>query len=224
MKPIIDPKHMAGIRDIADAREAADQFFSIRKMQVAKHGPRVGARRYPRTGAPGSAYDPTCIARTDGRGRVDDERCTDTPQNCHAAILGFNSVEGEVAGGSTFPLAGGGGAAIATSTLIISSGNAGSYRASEFFFEARDAAAGFGAVPGLVTSAQISGSEQLVGAGGAFGITSAVFALTNEPLPVNWIPWQDSGQQRLQLQFGNFLAAAVTIEVFGCFWGDRVPQ
>lgn len=133
-------------------------------------------------------------------------------------MLGFNTIAGEA---PDFPVAGGA-PGINEGSVIVSSGNAGTYKAVKFFFEARDSAAGFAVVPALLTSATISGCEQLVGTGGEFGITSAVFALTCEPLPINWDAWQDSGQQRLTLRFGNFLAAQVEIEVFGVFWGDRV--
>lgn len=213
----IDPTkdHMQSIRDAVDAREASDAFHRALAAHQRKHGPVVGGRRNPRAGQSSAGYpDGGCASP-----RQDAARCTTTPQNCHASILGFNSVFGTVAAGA-FPLVG----ANASATLRINAGNAGRYRPSEFFFEARDSAAGFGAVPCLLVSAFISGSEQLVSTGNATGIPSAVFALTNEPLPVNWNSWSNSGQQQLDLQFTNFLAVGVTIHVFGCFWGDRMPD
>jgi len=223
-----------GIRDVKDAREASDKFAAIRRMQQAGKFPQVGGPgrgRYPRTGAqaPGTSAGgngaPTGGGSCGGSplsntsGRTDDARCF-TDNACHASILGFNTLEGDT---SDFPLLGGAGT-VAEGSLIVSSGNAGSYRGTHLFWEGRDSAAGFAVVPTLLTSAVISGSEQLVGSGGEFGITSAVFALTCEPLPINWCAWQDSGQQRLTMRFGNFLAVAVETEIFGVFWGDRVPS
>ena len=231
-----------GIRDIKDAREASDRFAAIRRMAQAGKFPQVGGPgrgRYPRTGAqmPATSMGARGVGGADpGRtggsgvscggsplyntsGRVDDSRCFDD-NACHASILGFNTLEGDT---NDFPLAGGAGT-VAEGSLIVSSGNAGSYRGTHLFWEGRDAEAGYAVVPTLLTSAVISGSEQLVGSGGEFGITSAVFALTCEPLPINWCAWQDSGQQRLTMRFGNFLAAAVETEIFGVFWGDRVPS
>ena len=234
-----------GIRDIKDAREASDKFAAIRRMAQAGKFPQVGGPgrgRYPRTGAQMPATSMSTAAGPDGggggggrqggtglscggsplsnsSGRVDDSDCF-TNNLCHASILGFNTLEGDT---NDFPLAGGVGT-VAEGSLIVSSGNAGSYRGTHLFWEGRDSAAGYAVVPTLLTSAVISGSEQLVGSGGEFGITSAVFALTCEPLPINWCPWQDSGQQRLTMRFGNFLAALVETEIFGVFWGDRVPS
>ena len=228
-----------GIRDVKDAREASDKFAAIRRMAKAGKFPQVGGPgrgRYPRTGAqaPGSSAGSTLSAAgrqggtglscggsplSNSSGRVDDSRCFDD-NLCHASILGFNTLEGDT---SDFPLAGGAGT-VAEGSLIVSSGNAGSYRGTHLFWEGRDSAAGYAVVPTLLTSAVISGSEQLVGSGGEFGITSAVFALTCEPLPINWCAWQDSGQQRLTMRFGNFLDIAVETEIFGVFWGDRVPS
>lgn len=221
MTKFIDPTRdqMQSIRDIADARGMSEMFFRKQAEHVRKHGPvapSVGARRYPRTGQGSAAGFPNGACASP---RVDDPRCTDQPKNCGSTILGFNSLFGTTANG-VFPLAG----ANATAGILINAGNAGKYRARELFWEARDAAAAFAAVPSLLTSALISGSEQLSGTGAAFGITSAVFALTNEPLPVNWNGWSNSGQQQLTLQFVNYLAAGVTIQVFGCFWGDRMPD
>lgn len=216
MGKFIDPTrdHLQGVRDITDAREASALFFAAQKAHVAKHGPVVGARsRYPRAGQSTSAPGAGGCAVP----RRDSERCRTKRDECGTSVLGFNSVFGTVQAG-VFPLVGGN----TSATLRIDSGNAAEYRGEKIFFECRDAAAGFGVVPGLLISAFISGAEQLVGTGNVFGITSAVFALTNEPLPINWAPWQNSGQQQLDLQFTNFLAAAVTIQVFGVFWGTRM--
>lgn len=218
----IDPTRdgMQSIRDIVDARGASDMFFSKQAEHVRKHGPvspSVGAgRRYPRTGqtSAGGYGNGGCVSP-----RVDDPRCTDQPDACGATILGFNSLFGVTANG-VFPLAG----ANATAGITVNAGNAGKYRARELFWEARDAASGFAVAPSLLTSALISGSEQLSGTGAAFGITSAVFALTNEPLVVNWTSWSNSGQQQLTMQYVNYLAAGVTLQIFGVFWGDRMPD
>jgi hypothetical protein len=212
MGKFIDPTrdHMQGIRDIADAREASALFFASQQEHVKKHGPVAGGR-YPRAGQ--SGYPGGCATP-----RTDPAKCRapGTGNEC-GSILGFNSVFGTVQAG-VFPLVGGN----TSATLRIDSGNASRFRGESVFFECRDAAAGFGVVPGLLISAFISGAEQLVGTGNPFGITSAVFALTNEPLPINNWEWENSGQQQLDLQFTNFLAAGVTIQVFGVFWGTRM--
>jgi hypothetical protein len=222
---ILDPSFVDGVRDVADAEEAADRYFSIlAQAQGMKVAPRVGQSRHPRIGQGGTQNPGDCATHINPYigGRSGDPSC-DEPQQCYADVLGFNSIAGVVADG-TFPLVGGFGTGtpITTASLDISSGNASSYRPRRFFYELRDSASGFAVVPGLLTSAQISGVEQLVSAGGAGGITSAVFTLTNEPLPIGWMDFQDRGQQQLRLQFGNFLDPAVTVHAFGVFWGDRV--
>lgn len=221
---ILDQSFVAGVRDIADAKQAADRYFAmLAQSQGTSLAPRVGNRR-PRTGSPTSQGDcATHINKYTG-GRSGDPSCA-TPQSCGDDILGFNSIAGVLAPGSVaFPFAGGFGTAVpvTVATLAVDSGNAASFRPRKFFFELRDSAGGFGVVPGLLTSAIVSGVEQLVSAGPAGGISSAVFTLTNEPLPVGWMDFQNQGQQVLNLTFGNFLAPAITTHAFGVFWGDRV--
>lgn len=213
-----------GIRphDVKDAREASGDYFEARRvweenLRSRNVSPQVGARRRARVGAT-SAPGGYCRTSRSADGGVSQTSRTgcDSPE-C-ADILGFNSLP--VAG---FPQAGGGvGVITATPNVVVGSGNARAFRPSALFFEGRDNAAALGVVPCLLTGAQISGIEQLVDAAAGAGITSAVFALTNEPLPIAWDDFENQGQQQLTLNFANILAAGVTLEVFGVLWGGRL--
>jgi len=210
-----------GIRyhDVQDAREASANFAAAKREYLRnlasmgeKSGASVGARR-ARVGANGACR----TSQSAAGGVTQTSRTGCASPNC-ADVLGFNSLP--VAG---FPQAGGGvGVITATPNVVVGSGNARAFRPSALFFEGRDAAAALAVVPCLLTGAQISGIEQLVSNAAGAGITSAVFALTNEPLPIAWDDFEDQGQQQLTLNFANVLAAGVTLEVFGVFWGGRL--
>ena len=203
------------IRDNQDARDAAERHFSQRKQaQTGSRWSKMGAADNcpPNHGRGGG---------TQGQppgGRRGDPAC-DVPSECRGDVLGFNTLAD-----ANWPVAGGAGVSAPTPGVVVGSGNAQAFKPRSIFFEARDAAGGYAVVPALLTSAVVSGSEQLVSAGAATGITSAVFALTNTPLPVAWQGFTDTGQHQLTMLFGNFLAAGVTIEIFGVLWGDRIGR
>lgn len=157
---------------------------------------------------------------SDTVGRVGDD-CGEAPSDCGGDILGFNSLAA-----ATFPIASVAARTVVTNAtaLTVGSGNADAYKAREFFFEGRDGAAGFGVIPSLLISAEISGNQQLVSSAAANGIPSSVFALTNEPLPVKWRKFANTGQQQLLLTFGIYLAAGVQADFFGVMWGDRAER
>lgn len=224
---------MNGVRDIKDAREASAQHFAAMKQQLRGVRPMVGARRYPRTGAEGSAtnvalpakqrgetdgaYGRRCAAIVKFGGRVGRPEC-DTPTACHGDVLGWHSL-----GATDFPITGGAGTiAVNATALSVNSGNAKTFKPREMFFEARDSATDFAVVPGMLVSANISGTEQLVGDDSTSAITSSVFALTNEPLPVSWDGFSTVGSNILKLTFGSFMDSAITSHFFGVFWGDEI--
>ncbi len=217
---------MRGLRDhdVKDASEASSQYFEARRvweedLRSRRSNPAsVGARR-SRTGAasdrPGSEVCRTTETADGGIAQTSRTLCS-SPE-C-SDVLGFNSLPV-----AAFPQAGGGvGVITATPNVVVGSGNARAYKPAALFFEGRDNAAALAVVPCLLTGAQISGIEQLVDAAAGAGITSAVFALTNEPLPIAWDDFENQGQQQLTFNFANILAAAVTLEIFGVLWGGRL--
>jgi hypothetical protein len=93
------------------------------------------------------------------------------------------------------------------------------------FFEGRDAANALAVVaPTILSSAIIAGQEQLLSTAAGTGLSSAVFGLTSAPLPIGWDAWSTNAQQTLTMIYGNVQAAAVTLEIFGIFWGQGSDQ
>lgn len=211
------------VRDIHDAREASAEHFAKLQEQAKSGAPMVGSRRYPRTGQRTSSssikgHASRCASHViPGGGRVGRPEC-DTPAPCHGDVLGWHSL-----GATDFPIAGGAGTIATNATqLVVNSGNANAFKPRELFFEARDSTSNFAVIPGMLVAANISGTEQLVGDDSSAAITSSVFALTNEPLPVSWDAFSTVGANTLKLTFGNYLAVGVTAHFFGVFWGDEV--
>jgi len=216
MKQLLTTQEIAGIRDLSDAQEASDVHFDrlgllyrlLKKTGVSSTGIRTS------TDAAGC---PTGIAISADGGIVQTHRGPQCVRPACADILGFNTLNV-----ANFPVAGGGvGVVTNTAAVVISSGNASAYTATQFFFEGRNAAAGLANVPCLLSDVSVSGIDQLVDNANTSGITSAVFALTNEPLYVGWDTFMDRGAKQLSLTFANILAVAVTLEIFGVLWGSR---
>lgn len=237
MKPSLLSHHphaqdyIAGARDVLDAREAADRYFADLDALRSGKGlsilarPRVsiGAGR-PRVGVT-SAVGPACDPRRtasgggptpDGQGPCQPgDDCGDLPDICGATILGFNSLTDP-----NFPQIGPVAPAVfTTQQLFVNSGNCCSYKPRKFFFEVRDVNNAFAVSPGLLVSAIVAGQEQLASGVIANGIPSAVFALTCEPLDVNWVKFTNTAQHNLALTFGFFITGASN-HVFGAMWGD----
>jgi len=140
--------------------------------------------------------------------------CDEAPY-CGGDILGFNTLEA-----ANFPLAGPVAPVVATAAAInVSSETADVYQPRALFYEFRDVEQGFAVVPGLLQDARIGPAQQTIGGAIGNGITSAVFALTNTPLPVGWDAFRNVGGQTLQLTFANFLVGT-NAQVFGVLWGD----
>jgi len=140
--------------------------------------------------------------------------CDEAPY-CGGDILGFNTLEA-----ANFPLLGPVAPIAATAAAInVSSETADVYQPRALFYEFRDVEQNFAVVPGLLQDARIGPAQQTIGGALANGITSAVFALTNTPLPVGWDAFRNVGGQTLQLTFANFLAGT-NVQVFGVLWGD----
>lgn len=205
-----------GVRyhDVKDAKEASAMFaeakLKYRKelAQIAdRHGQSEAARVGMRRGG-------TRRTRMGSQGTGNPGVCTPSPSD---DMLGFNTLP--TAG---FPVTGGGvGVITATPGIVVTSGRACSFCPNALFFEGRDAANALAVVaPTLLTSAIISGQEQLIDSTNTGGITSAVFGLTNSPLPISWESFTNTGQQSLTMIYANTQAAAVTLEVFGIFWGE----
>lgn len=210
---LLTDKEIASIRyhDLADAKEAGNLHYD-RLARLLK-GESIRAL----TGGSAAPGCPPGLFRSPDGGLVQGHRGPACPTPACADVLGFNTLNV-----ANFPVAGGGvGVVTATPVVTISSGNASAFKATAFFFEGRDAAANLANVPCLLTDVSVSGVDQLVDNGNTSGITSAVFALTNEPLPVGWDPFMDRGAKQLNLTFANILLAAVTLEVFGVLWGSR---
>jgi hypothetical protein len=216
MNHLLSTQEYNGIRDVRDAKEASnvhfDRLANLRRFLSKKsHASSTGVRG---SAAPGC---PSGISSSPDGGIVQTHRGPKCATPACADILGFNTLDV-----ANFPVAGGGlGVVTNTNAITISSGNASAYKATQFFFEGRDAAAGLANVPCLLADVAVSGIAQLVDNGGTSGITSAVFALTNEPLYVGWDAFMDRGAKQLTLTFANILAAAVTLEIFGVLWGSR---
>lgn len=142
------------------------------------------------------------------------ESCDEAPY-CGGDILGFNTLVN-----ANFPIPGPvAPAVVANAVLNVTSETADVYQPRAIFFEFRDALQAFAVVPGLLLNAVIGPAQQTIGGQNQNGITSAVFALTNTPLPVGWDAFRQVGGQTLDLTFGNFLPGTST-EVFGALWGD----
>jgi hypothetical protein len=212
MRQLLTQQELNSIRDNADAREASNVHFDrlaqlIQRARSASTGQGSAA-----PGCPGG------IIRTNDGGIAQGPRGPACATPACADVLGFNTLNV-----ANFPLAGGGLGVLTNANVIqVSSGNASAFKPTAFFFEGRDAAAGFANIPILLSDVSVSGVDQLVDNANTSGITSAVFALTNEPLPVGWDTFMDRGAKQLSLTFGQYFAAAVTMEVFGVLWGSRV--
>ena len=218
MKQLLSHQEIAGIRDLPDAREAADVHFDrlglltrlLRKTAMSS----TGARIAPKAGCP------TGIATGVDGGIVQTHRGPECVRPGCADILGFNTLNV-----ANFPFAGTAVGTVAnTAAVVVGSGNAQAFQATQFFFEGRDNANALANVVCLLADVSVSGVDQLVDNANTSGITSAVFALTNEPLYVGWDAFTDTGNtKRLNITFANILAAAVTLEIFGVLWGTRDP-
>ena len=140
------------------------------------------------------------------------------PEFCSGDLLGGNTINN-----AAFPLAVDAGDVVTESnTVEVRSETADAYRGRYFFWEGRDVNQGYGAQVSLLTQAKIGHAEQLVATGPDFGITSAVFALTNAPLPIGWDEWTNVGAP-LQLRFGGFVPDGALQFLF-VFWGDAAYQ
>lgn len=196
--------------DLSDAKAAGALHFE--RLRRLLRGERISL-----TGGSAAPGCPPGIFTSPDGGIVQGHRGPACPTPACADVLGFNTLNV-----ANFPVAGGGvGVVINTPVVTISSGNASAFKATSFFFEGRDAANALANVPCLLADVSVSGIDQLVDNSNTSQITSAVFALTNEPLPVGWDPFMDRGAKQLNLTFANMLAAAVTLEVFGVLWGSR---
>lgn len=239
-KQIFTQEDFQGIRDFQDALAASDEFFARlaqSRGETFKAPARVGgASRYKRNrvGANGNgsaggnvALDDGCNIRRRGSNnggplstdRDCDNPCTDIGQPCGADILGFHSLDASAVG---FPLV-----SAAPGTLSVEGSievgpglNCTRYTPRHVFFIGRDRAAAYGAVPALLTSAVISGGEQLAATGTRNAIPTDVFNLTEEPLPVNWSAFTTVQGSTLNLKFASYLGAGSAVDIFGAFWGD----
>lgn len=169
----------------------------------------IRAAEVSKANIPHSQADDPQVGRTG-------DACGEVPSDCGGDILGFNSLT--IAGFPTLAVAAR--TIVPSVNLFVGSGNADAYKPRELFFEARNPVAGFGVIPSLLISAIIAGDQQLVSGVPANGIPSSVFALTNEPLPVKWRKFANTGNQQLALIFGIYLAAPAQADFFGCMWGD----
>ena len=203
--------------DLKDAREAKGVHFDrLDRLVQESRKAMTGARNTTRPGCPPGLGG---LVQAPGGGLAQGPRSGEVCEvPACADVLGFNTLNV-----GTFPFAGGGLGVVTNVTVItVESGNATAFQPTKFFFEGRDFAAGLGNVPCLLADVSIAGVDQLVDNSATSGITSAVFALTNEPLPVGWDPFALTGAQRLFLTFANILAVAVTLELFGVIWGSRL--
>ena len=213
MMHLLNNQEYASIRDNTDAREASNVHFD----RLARL--RRGDRSVAMTGANGSAGCPPGLMNMPGGGIAQTHRGPGCDTPACADIIGFNTLNV-----ANFPVAGGGvGVVTATPTITVSSGNASAFKPVAIFFEGRDAANALANVVCLLSDVSISGVEQLSDNSNTSGITSAVFALTNTPLPVGWDEFTDRGTKQLSMIYSNVLAAAVTLELFGVIWGSRIP-
>lgn len=209
---LLTHKEIKSIRhhDMADAREAGSIHWDRYRRLLR-------GEKFASTGATAPGCPPGIFNSADG-GIVQGHRGPACPTPACADVLGFNTLNV-----ANFPVAGGGvGVVTATPVVTVTSGNGSAFKATAIFFEGRDAANALANVVCLLSNVQVSGIDQLVDNGNTAGITSAVFALTNNPLPVGWDPFMDRGQKLLSLTFANILAAAVTLEIFGVMWGSRI--
>lgn len=214
MLHLLEQYEYESIRDVPDAREASNVHFD----RLARL--RRGDRKIALTGANGSAAGcPPGLINLPGGGMAQTHRGPACPTPACADIIGFNTLNV-----ANFPVAGGGvGVVTNTPGIVVGSGNASAYKPAALFYEGRDNANALANVVCLLSDVQISGVQQLVDNANTAGITSAVFALTNEPLPVGWDEFTDRGQKQLTMIFSNVLAPAVTLEMFGVLWGSRIP-
>jgi len=139
------------------------------------------------------------------------------PSDCGGDLLGFNTLTLDA-----FPIGvPAPGAVVSEGTINIGSQTADKFKPRYLFWEGRDVSQGYAVVPSLLLRATVGVAQQTVGRGAFNAITSAVFALTNTPLPVGWDAFRNIEGQTLSIEFGNFLPAVGTsVEFFGCLWGD----
>jgi len=230
-----------GAPDVKDIREARSALWAsdfardtakVHEETLARVGMRGGMMRgYPRVGqaacppvtGPGMGVAPGVSAATRSIPQAalqgyamnpSPQACTDEVP-CHAHLFGFNTF-----GTAGFPLAGG--AAIVN--LNLQPTNTQRYKPAYLFWEARDNAAGLGAVIGLLVNATINGNQQFTtsGTGVGGGIPSSAFSV-DTPLDVR--TWQDFSSlpsNNLVLGFNNPGAGAVLSHFLGVFWGDAI--
>jgi len=139
------------------------------------------------------------------------------PSDCGGDLLGFNTLTV-----AAFPIGvPAPGAVISQGTINIGSQTADKFKPRYLFWEGRDVSQGFAVVPSLLVSSFVGPAQQTIGSGPFNSITSAVFALTNTPLPIGWDAFRNIEGQTLVINFGNFLPAVGTsVQFFGCIWGD----
>jgi len=234
VKQIADEFHGNGrLRQLAERAAAESAIASVGGRAGVNYrgmGRDQGKAGYGTMGGNGNscARDYTPTHGSDGRVNTEDQGykergvpsfrgladCDEAPY-CGGDILGFNTLEA-----ANFPLAGPVAPAVAAGAAInISSETADVYQPRALFFEFRDVEQGFAVIPGLLQDARIGPAQQTIGGAVGNGITSAVFALTNTPLPVGWDAFRNVGGQTLQLTFANFLVGT-NAQVFGVLWGD----
>lgn len=201
------------------AREAADMHGDV----FAKAGGRgsYGVRRKASAAGIGRCLtDETSGTRTSdpaaqpGMRQIDG--CDDGPR-CDGDILGYSTL-----GAEDPTLVGPGvvGAVAVGGQITVDSGNAYRYQPHFFFWEGRDRLNDFEVTPSYLISAQIGGTQQLVGgASQANAITNSVFALTDLPLDVGWQMFGTERATQLLLQMGNYIPGT-SLDFNFVWWGN----
>lgn len=142
--------------------------------------------------------------------------CDDGPR-CDGDILGYTTL-----GAGDDALAGPAvaGAVTVSGNFTVDSGNAYRYQPHYFFWEGRDQNNDFEVTPSYLVSAQIGGTQQLVGGGTEVNaITNSVFALTDIPLDVGWEQFGTERATQLLLQMGNYIVGSLLHFNF-VWWGN----
>ena len=143
----------------------------------------------------------------------------DTPQPCGVNVIGGNTLgTAGIAPGATVP-------------LVITAGDAGSFKPKAIYFEALpfssndlvDPAAlpgGCCVLPLIMVDALVGRLSQLRRGGSAdVGLTQGGFANTKELVPVDWARFVSTNEQNLTLLFYN-PNVNQTIHAFVDLWGD----
>lgn len=201
------------------AREAAEMHGDV----FAKAGGRgsYGVRAKANAGGIGrKLYDDRAAlpasARENQPGMRELEGCDDGPR-CDGDILGYSTL-----GAGVDPLAGPAavGAVAVGGQITVDSGNAYRYQPHFFFWEGRDRNNDFEVTPSYLVSAQIGGTQQLVGgADVSNAITNSVFALTDLPLDVGWQMFGTERATQLLLQMGNYIPGTL-LDFNYVWWGN----